>query len=150
MNMADAIRKATQLPAAIAPTATARVVRLEEPVEFPTPTEKFVAPTEPKISNPEPKMEQTSVFGSPGGLVKVELYLTPDQLSSLFKAVAAQQHSVLTLKEAATYLRIAASHLESLAQEGEIPGMLVDGRWRFTKQAIDEWFQANQNRRESA
>ena len=48
---------------------------------------------------------------------------------------------VLTLKEAATYLRLTASELGKLAKHGEIPGRSVGNEWRFLKAALDRWLQ---------
>lgn len=74
-----------------------------------------------------------------GNVVRLELFLTPEQLNSLFRAVVATQHSVMTLREAAAYLRISPSRLETMAQEGQIPAFLIDGRWRFARNSVDEW-----------
>ena len=98
-------------------------------------------------SSNEPIYEPSSA----GAAVRLELFLTPEQLSNLFRAVAANQHTMLTLREAASYLRISANSLDSMAHEGEIPGFLIDGKWRFSKAAIDEWLTAQQQlRKESA
>lgn len=83
-------------------------------------------------------------------VVRLELLLTPDQLSNLFRAVAANQHSLWTLRDAAAYLRIAPKALEQLAEEGSVPGFLVDGRWRFAKTAVDEWLQTTAVNKEAA
>jgi excisionase family DNA binding protein len=45
----------------------------------------------------------------------------------------------MTLREAAHYLRLRLAEVESLAEQGIIPGFKVDGRWRFLKNALDEW-----------
>lgn len=97
-------------------------------------------------------MNEEPTFESPtnGATVRLEMFLTPEQLSSLFRAVAANQHTLLTAREAASYLRISASALETMATDGVIPGFLVDGRWRFSKQAIDEWLTQQTLRQEAA
>jgi len=77
-------------------------------------------------------------FGA-GNAVRFEIFLSPDQLSCLFRALVATQHSMLTLREAAHYLRIPSSTLELLAAESKIPALHIDGRWRFPKSGIDEW-----------
>ncbi len=74
-----------------------------------------------------------------GNLVRFEIFLSPEQLSCLFRALVATQHSMLTLREAAHYLRIPATTLEQLAAEGKIPALQLEGRWRFPKSGMDEW-----------
>jgi excisionase family DNA binding protein len=85
-----------------------------------------------------------------GSVVRLELFLSPEQLNGLFRAVAANQHSVMTLREAASYLRLSPVRLEELANEGEIPGISIDGRWRFTRSAIDDWMNLQAVRKENA
>ena len=46
---------------------------------------------------------------------------------------------VLTVDEAAAYLRIPKSSLYKLAQKGKIPCQKVGKHWRFHKDAIDSW-----------
>lgn len=84
-----------------------------------------------------PAPESTSFGG--GNAVRFEIFLSPDQLSCLFRALVSTQHSMLTLREAAHYLRIPSSSLEQLAAEGKIPALQIEGRWRFPKTGIDEW-----------
>jgi len=74
-----------------------------------------------------------------GNAVRFEIFLSPEQLSCLFRALVATQHSMMTMREAANYLRITSSALEQLAQEGKIPALQIEGRWRFPKSGIDEW-----------
>lgn len=74
-----------------------------------------------------------------GNAVRFEIFLSPEQLSCLFRALVATQHSMMTMREAANYLRITAGALEQLAQEGKIPALQIEGRWRFPKSGIDEW-----------
>jgi excisionase family DNA binding protein len=71
--------------------------------------------------------------------VKFELYLSPEQLTNLFKGVVATQHSVMTLRETARYLRIPGRKLEEMAQLAQIPAFLIDGKWRFARNNVDEW-----------
>lgn len=51
------------------------------------------------------------------------------------------QPGVLTIPELAEYLKISASTLYKLAQEGKVPGQKVGKHWRFHRGAIDEWLQ---------
>jgi excisionase family DNA binding protein len=82
-------------------------------------------------------------------VVRLELVLNPEQLKGFFGAVIASQHSVLTLREAAGYLRVSQVSLERLAEEGEVPGMMVDGKWRFTRPALEEWLCTHPKKKEA-
>src|SRR5438309_1852552 len=46
---------------------------------------------------------------------------------------------VLTLVEAARYLRVAAKAVKQRALSGDIPGRQIGTEWRFLKTALDEW-----------
>jgi len=46
---------------------------------------------------------------------------------------------VMTVDEAARYLRIPRSSIYKLAQEGRIPCKKVGRQWRFSYRALDEW-----------
>ena len=46
---------------------------------------------------------------------------------------------VLTLEEAAQYLKIAKPTLYRLLEDGKIPAFKVGNQWRFTKELIDKW-----------
>jgi len=46
---------------------------------------------------------------------------------------------VLTLSEAAAYLRVAESQLAELATRQELPGRQIAGEWRFLKTALANW-----------
>ncbi len=53
---------------------------------------------------------------------------------------------VLTLEEAANYLRLPKDIIEKHAAEGDIPGRRVEETWRFLRAAIDEWLRAQDGR----
>jgi hypothetical protein len=54
---------------------------------------------------------------------------------------------VLTLEEAASYLRMAPAVLRDKATHGIIPGQAVDDdSWRFLKSAIDSWLSRSDSR----
>lgn len=74
-----------------------------------------------------------------GNVVRLELFLSPDQMSSLFRALVATQHGMMTLREAANYLRVHTGTVEQMAQDGTIPALMIEGRWRFPKSSLDEW-----------
>ena len=46
---------------------------------------------------------------------------------------------VLTLEEAAKYLKIAKPTLYRLLEDGKIPAFKVGNQWRFTRELIDKW-----------
>ena len=49
---------------------------------------------------------------------------------------------VLTLGEAATYLRVAEEDVLRLAKRQELPGRLIAGEWRFLKAGLQDWLRA--------
>jgi len=53
----------------------------------------------------------------------------------------------LTVKEVAQYLKLSPDLIYKLAQRGMIPASKVGTAWRFKKQKIDQWMEANENRR---
>jgi excisionase family DNA binding protein len=56
---------------------------------------------------------------------------------------------ILTIAEAAQYLRISLSSLYKLAQDGKIPAQKVGKHWRFHKQTLTNWIgEGNLNFRE--
>jgi excisionase family DNA binding protein len=46
---------------------------------------------------------------------------------------------VLTLAEAANYLRVAEEELLRLAEQREVPAKQIGGEWRFLKRALGHW-----------
>jgi excisionase family DNA binding protein len=46
---------------------------------------------------------------------------------------------VLTLSEAATYLRVAEADVLRLANLNELPGRRIGGGWRFLKAGLQDW-----------
>jgi excisionase family DNA binding protein len=46
---------------------------------------------------------------------------------------------VLTLAEAAQFLRLSQLKLRKLAQAGKVPARKVDNEWRFLKSALADW-----------
>lgn len=71
--------------------------------------------------------------------VRFEVRLTNQQLHDLLSWLARSLHPVMTLKEAAHYLRLRPTELQQMAEQGIIPAFKVDHRWRFLKTALDEW-----------
>ncbi len=54
-------------------------------------------------------------------------------------ATATELRSVLTFPEAAKYLRISEEKLKSLTTRGGVPGREIEGEWRFSRAALDDW-----------
>ena len=61
----------------------------------------------------------------------------------------ALNEEILTLDELSEYLKIARSTIYKLCQEGKIPGQKVGRRWRFRKEVIDRWLEADDSREPS-
>jgi excisionase family DNA binding protein len=51
-------------------------------------------------------------------------------------------HEVLTLEEAAEFLRVSSDAAAELANRGEMPGRCVRGEWRFLRGALEDWLRA--------
>jgi excisionase family DNA binding protein len=49
---------------------------------------------------------------------------------------------VLTLAEAAAYLRIPEQSVLRAVRPGGLPARLIDGEWRFLKSALQDWLSA--------
>ncbi|MDZ7816994.1 MAG: helix-turn-helix domain-containing protein [Planctomycetota bacterium] len=45
----------------------------------------------------------------------------------------------MTMDELAEYLKISKSTLYKLAKDNKLPGQKIGKRWRFHKDAVDEW-----------
>lgn len=54
---------------------------------------------------------------------------------------------VLTLEEAAAYLRLPAETVSGRASQGEIPGRRIGDEWRFLQSALDDWLSSLDGRR---
>ena len=53
--------------------------------------------------------------------------------------MAEPSDNIMTIDALAEYLKISRSTLYKLVQEGRLPGQKVGKRWRFHKEAINEW-----------
>ena len=115
MNLADAIRMASQRS-------------LHAPKEEASPS----AASAPALAEDADSVQT----------VRFEVRLTNQQLYDLLQWMARNLHPVMTLREAAHYLRLRTTELQALAESGEIPAFKVDGKWRFLKNALDEWMMA--------
>jgi len=131
MNLADAIRQAAQhggIPAG---------PQLSDPSESALPITQEISIVTVPVSSLQDNVTTSNV-------VRLELVLNPEQLSSLLRAIVAGQHSVMTLRDAAAYLRLPSHTVEQMATEGKLPALSIDGKWRFTHAALDEWINSRQ------
>lgn len=102
----------------------------------------------------EAPSEQGSGIGGPSGTVppecasaiRLEMFLSPEQANNLLKALVHGQHSLLTLTEASQFLRVRATTVAKLANEGQIPAALIDGKWRFQRHELQGWLDAGAER----
>ena len=140
MNFADALRQAKQH------TGESVLPEMKEVTHAAAPAESWAPEPTEIVSETAQESTQTPT----GTVVRLELFLTPEQISSLFRAVVASQHSVMTLREAANHLRIPSQSLEELAKTGEVPAFLVDGRWRFPRAGLDEWLNMQTAKKEAS
>lgn len=118
MNLVDAIRMASQ-----------RCI--------PTPAEE-APPNTASVSTSSSLSEESDSVQT----VRFEVRMNNQQLYDLLQWLARNLHPVMTLREAAHYLRLRPTELQALAESGEIPAFKVDGKWRFLKNALDEWMLA--------
>ncbi len=51
------------------------------------------------------------------------------------------ESEVMTMKEAAKYLKIHIMTLYKLAREGDVPVRKVGGQWRFSRKRLREWME---------
>ena len=155
MNFADAIRQANRqgspAPAELFPVREASVVAVQ-PTPAATAPVKESKPAAASTDSGPSRVESTneaSVVQANTTVIRLEMFLTAEQISSLFRSVATSQHSVLTLREAANHLRISTHSLEELAVSAEIPAFFVDGKWKFPKAGLDEWIALQVARKEA-
>ena len=131
MNLADAIRQAAQSSGTTLGPQTPQVAEPTGQIQ-----QEISLVALPVNANPD--------SASVSNVVRLELVLNPEQLSSLLRAIVNGQHSVLTLREAAAYLRLPSNLVDQMASEGKLPGLSIDGKWRFTYSALDEWLNSRQ------
>ena len=75
--------------------------------------------------------------------VRIELFLSPDQIQHLLKDSIGAQLTIMTSHEVAQLLRTTTKNVEHLAEEGKLPGFLLENAWRFNRETIDEWLAAH-------
>jgi len=63
----------------------------------------------------------------------------PTAAKSTKKRPTPDKREVLTLAEAAAYLRVAEKEVLELARRGDVPGRKIGSEWRFHKEALADW-----------
>jgi excisionase family DNA binding protein len=53
----------------------------------------------------------------------------------------AETPEVLTLEQLAAFLQVDKDTVRALAETSELPGRLVGGEWRFSRQAVLAWLE---------
>ena len=51
----------------------------------------------------------------------------------------AEEKDILTIEEAAEYLRLGKRSVYKLAKSGNLPAKMVLNKWRFEREALKEW-----------
>jgi len=124
LKLVDAIRKATNEGPHIVPQGT------ETPAApQPEPTKGFVENSESFAFSPQPGTN----------LVRLELFLSEEQIQMLLRGALSTHRSVMTVKEVANYLRLTVKAVEEMAVDGRLPAFRVNDSWRFLKAAVDDW-----------
>ena len=74
-----------------------------------------------------------------GALIFVLGALPASAHAAEVEQTSATAGEVMTIEEAAAFLRVPATELERMATRGEAPGRLVVGEWRFNRDALLAW-----------
>jgi excisionase family DNA binding protein len=93
-------------------------------------------------AGPEPE----PVHGAWANVVRLELFLTPEQANGLLASLIQSQQSLLTLTEASKFLRVRSATLARLAASGQIPAAQIDGSWRFQRHELEAWLASGAER----
>jgi excisionase family DNA binding protein len=142
MNLVDAIRKATnQRNAQAQPYEPVFQAHGEQDSASVQQTEDVTA-----FHCNTQQLDQSTAFilqQNPNmNLVKLEVFLSPEQTQALLRGTLATNKSVMTAREVAHYLRIDIATVEQLAKSGKLPSFDAEGHTRFQKTAIDQWISA--------
>ncbi len=58
------------------------------------------------------------------------------------KDATGKRGQIMTLNEVAKYLNIHVMTLYKLTREGRVPAAKIGGQWRFKRDVLDEWLEA--------
>ena len=53
---------------------------------------------------------------------------------------------IMTLREVAKYLGLHVMTVYKLTREGRVPAAKIGGQWRFKRNVLDEWLEAQMHR----
>ncbi len=62
---------------------------------------------------------------------------------------ARQHNDIMTLREVAKYLGLHVMTVYKLTREGRVPAAKIGGQWRFKREVLDSWLEAQMNHRAS-
>ena len=62
---------------------------------------------------------------------------------------AAQKEQIMTLREVAKYLGLHAMTVYKLTREGRVPAAKIGGQWRFKRDVLDQWLEAQMHQNSS-
>ena len=57
------------------------------------------------------------------------------------------KNQIMTLREVAQYLGLHVMTVYKLTREGRLPSAKVGGQWRFKRDVLDEWLEAQMRKR---
>ncbi len=64
----------------------------------------------------------------------------------MMKRNGAHASHLMTLREVAGYLGLHVMTVYKLTREGHVPAAKVGGQWRFKREILDEWLEAQMRR----
>lgn len=62
---------------------------------------------------------------------------------------ARQHNDIMTLREVAKYLGLHVMTVYKLTREGRVPAAKIGGQWRFKREVLDSWLEAQMHHRAS-
>ena len=57
-----------------------------------------------------------------------------------------QHEQIMTLREVAKYLGLHIMTVYKLTREGRVPAAKIGGQWRFKRDVLDDWLEAQMHR----
>lgn len=58
----------------------------------------------------------------------------------------AKRQQIMTLREVAGYLGLHVMTVYKLTREGRVPAAKIGGQWRFKRDVLDDWLEAQMRR----
>lgn len=63
------------------------------------------------------------------------------------KKLPGDKEQIMTLREVAQYLGLHVMTVYKLTREGRVPAAKIGGQWRFKRDVLDGWLEAQMNHR---